>query len=117
MAVARNSLVGAVLQFAAGLRFPTLFAIAAALFLLDLLIPDFIPVLGYLDDLVITPLGIVLALKLIPPEVIGSARARAALAASEGRINTRAGIAIVVSVWVLGAAVLAALLLGLLRPP
>jgi len=81
------------------------------------LIPDFIPVLGYLDDLVITPLGIVLALKLIPPEVIGSARARAALAASEGRINTRAGIAIVVSVWVLGAAVLAALLLGLLRPP
>ncbi len=50
MAVARNSLVGAVLQFAAGLRFPTLFAIAAALFLLDLLIPDFIP---FADELLL----------------------------------------------------------------
>ncbi|MEB2298739.1 DUF1232 domain-containing protein [Lysinibacillus xylanilyticus] len=34
------------------------------------LIPDFIPVLGYLDDLIIVPLGITLALKLIPPNVI-----------------------------------------------
>lgn len=34
------------------------------------LIPDFIPVLGYLDDLIIVPLGISLALKLIPPHVI-----------------------------------------------
>jgi hypothetical protein len=43
MAVPRSPLIGAVLRFAAGLRFPTLFAIAAALFLLDLLIPDLIP--------------------------------------------------------------------------
>jgi len=34
------------------------------------LIPDFIPVLGYLDDLIITPLGIALALKMIPPDVM-----------------------------------------------
>ncbi|QPQ30607.1 YkvA family protein [Lysinibacillus sp. JNUCC 51] len=34
------------------------------------LIPDFIPVLGYLDDLIIVPLGIVFALKLIPPHVV-----------------------------------------------
>ncbi|SIT90947.1 YkvA family protein [Edaphobacillus lindanitolerans] len=34
------------------------------------LIPDFIPVLGYLDDLMIVPLGIAFALKLIPPEII-----------------------------------------------
>jgi len=43
--------------------------VAYALSPIDL-IPDFIPVLGYLDDLIIVPLGITLALKLIPPNVI-----------------------------------------------
>jgi len=38
------------------------------------LIPDFIPVLGYLDDLVLLPLGMALALKMIPPEVMDEAR-------------------------------------------
>lgn len=41
------------------------------------LIPDFIPVLGYLDDLIIVPLGITLALKLIPQEVIRDCRDKA----------------------------------------
>lgn len=41
------------------------------------LIPDFIPVLGYLDDLIITPLGIFLALKMIPPAVMAEARQQA----------------------------------------
>jgi uncharacterized membrane protein YkvA (DUF1232 family) len=38
------------------------------------LIPDFIPILGYLDDLVLVPLGIRLALKMIPQEVMADAR-------------------------------------------
>jgi uncharacterized membrane protein YkvA (DUF1232 family) len=42
------------------------------------LIPDFIPVLGYLDDLLIVPLGIWLAVKMIPPEVMAEARQQAA---------------------------------------
>ena len=41
------------------------------------LIPDFIPVLGYLDDLLLLPLGIVLAIKLIPAEVMADARLKA----------------------------------------
>jgi uncharacterized membrane protein YkvA (DUF1232 family) len=41
------------------------------------LIPDFIPVLGYLDDLLLVPLGITLALRLIPAEVMADARAHA----------------------------------------
>ena len=65
-------------------------------------IPDFIPVLGYLDDLIITPLGIYLALKMIPTEVMIDARQRAALAKAEGKIRSRAGIAIVVAIWAIG---------------
>src|SRR6478752_7495834 len=45
------------------------------------LIPDPIPVLGYLDDLVIVPAGIALVLRLIPAEVMTDSRARAAVAA------------------------------------
>src|SRR5579859_4082071 len=41
-------------------------------------IPDFIPVLGFLDDLIIVPLGITLAVRLIPPAVMAECRARAA---------------------------------------
>jgi len=51
--------------------------VAYALSPIDL-IPDFIPVLGYLDDLLLLPLGIYLALKLIPEEVLTDARRRAA---------------------------------------
>ena len=43
------------------------------------LIPDFVPVLGYLDDLVIVPLGILTVLRLIPPEIMAENRAAAAL--------------------------------------
>jgi uncharacterized membrane protein YkvA (DUF1232 family) len=53
------------------------FVAAYALSPIDL-IPDFIPVLGYLDDLLIVPLGIVLAVKLIPEALMAEFRARAA---------------------------------------
>ena len=42
------------------------------------LIPDFIPVLGYVDDLILLPLGIALAIRLIPSAVLDACRARAA---------------------------------------
>jgi uncharacterized membrane protein YkvA (DUF1232 family) len=51
------------------------------------LIPDFIPVLGYLDDAILLPLGILLALKLIPPEVMDAARLTAAQSSAEKRIG------------------------------
>ena len=61
------------------------------------LIPDFIPVLGYLDDLILVPLGITLALKLIPAAVMADCRQRAQAASS--RPLSRVGAALVVAVW------------------
>ena len=64
------------------------------------LIPDFIPVLGYLDDLILVPLGVALALKMIPAEVIEAARDEAAEHMASGKlVNWVAGAAIIV-IWV-----------------
>jgi uncharacterized membrane protein YkvA (DUF1232 family) len=78
------------------------------------LIPDFIPILGYLDDLIITPLGIFLALKMIPEEVMGEARKQANMAEVEGQLQTRAGVIIVLALWAIGAVILAFLIYRLL---
>ncbi len=69
------------------------------------LIPDFIPVLGYLDDLVIVPLGILAVVRLIPPDIL--AQHRAAALAAQDKPASRAAAAVIVSIW-LGATVLAA---------
>lgn len=72
--------------------------VAYALSPIDL-IPDFVPLLGYLDDALLLPLGIALALRLIPSEVMAAARAQAA--AADQRPASRAGAAAVVGVWLL----------------
>lgn len=63
------------------------------------LIPDFIPVLGYLDDLVLLPLGLALVIRLLPAPVVASAREQAQRAA-ERPAGTLAAAAIV-AVWLL----------------
>jgi uncharacterized membrane protein YkvA (DUF1232 family) len=65
------------------------------------LIPDFIPVLGYLDDLVIVPLGILLAIRLIPADVLAELRAQAA--AKSARPVSRAGLVAIILIWVAAA--------------
>ncbi|TDB27248.1 DUF1232 domain-containing protein [Stenotrophomonas sp. ATCM1_4] len=62
------------------------------------LIPDVIPLLGYLDDLVIVPLGLLLVLRRVPAEVLDDARQRAAAAAT--RPVSRAMAAIILVVWI-----------------
>lgn len=62
------------------------------------LIPDFIPVLGYLDDLLIVPAGILLTVRLIPAELMVEFRAEAARRI--GRPTSRAGAAVIALVWV-----------------
>jgi uncharacterized membrane protein YkvA (DUF1232 family) len=61
------------------------------------LIPDFIPVLGYLDDAIILPLGIVLVVRLIPPEIMAEHR-ELAVAAQERPISRTAGV-VIVCIW------------------
>lgn len=65
------------------------------------LIPDFIPVLGYFDDLLIVPAGIALALKLIPGAVIAESRERARTK-PPGRGLKIAGTAMIVLIWMMG---------------
>ena len=65
------------------------------------LIPDPIPVLGYLDDLVLVPLCIMLALRLIPAPVMAECRARAERELKGERPVSRAGAAAIVLVWLL----------------
>jgi uncharacterized membrane protein YkvA (DUF1232 family) len=63
------------------------------------LIPDFIPILGLVDDLIIVPLGILLAVKLIPPDIMAEHRATAL--AADHRPVSRIGAAAIVAVWLL----------------
>lgn len=63
------------------------------------LIPDFIPVLGYLDDLVLIPLGVAIAIRMIPPNVMDEARVKAQSLKTKPR-NWLAAI-IIVAVWIL----------------
>ncbi len=82
-------------------RYAKLVAIGVAAYALSPidLIPDMIPVLGYLDDFLIVPGGIVLALRLVPAEVISDARMRAAALDAERVLGRRGAVAIVV-LWI-----------------
>ena len=62
------------------------------------LIPDFIPVVGYLDDLIIVPLGILLVVWLIPPAIMNEHRERASKTTE--RPLRRAGAVFVIGVWI-----------------
>lgn len=63
------------------------------------LIPDFIPILGYLDDLVIVPLGLMLVLHLVPAEVLATSRAKAG--ATADKPTSPAMVGAIVAIWVI----------------
>ena len=81
--------------------------VAYALSPIDL-IPDPIPVLGYLDDLVLIPLGIVLARRMIPAEVMVECRARAQETLDRDGPAKWAVTAVIVTIWVVLVVLLAA---------
>ena len=65
------------------------------------LIPDFVPVLGYVDDMVIVPVGILLAVRLVPPDLMAEFRAAAARPDRSPPIG-RVGAAVIVALWIAG---------------
>lgn len=79
------------------------------------LIPDMIPVLGHLDDLIIVPLGIVLAIKLIPADVMAEHRSLAT-AAQEKPVSF-AGAAVIIAIWLITIALVVGILYRCLSAP
>jgi uncharacterized membrane protein YkvA (DUF1232 family) len=69
------------------------------------LIPDFIPVIGYLDDLILVPLGVYFTLRLIPPAVLADARreAEAWLSQRQSRPKSYWAAAAILLIWVAAA--------------
>jgi uncharacterized membrane protein YkvA (DUF1232 family) len=74
------------------------------------LVPDPIPVLGYLDDLVLVPVGVALALKMIPQAVLAECREKAQAAMSQGKPTNWTAASVIIALWLL-LAVLAVILI------
>jgi uncharacterized membrane protein YkvA (DUF1232 family) len=64
------------------------------------LIPDFVPVLGYLDDLILIPLGIAFVLRAIPPEVMAECREKAAIAMAGDKPRNWIAAGVIALIWI-----------------
>jgi uncharacterized membrane protein YkvA (DUF1232 family) len=63
------------------------------------LIPDFVPILGQVDDLILIPLGVAAVIKLIPPAVLQESRDKAQAVLSQGKPTNRVAAGVIVLVW------------------
>ena len=64
------------------------------------LIPDFIPILGYLDDVILLPLGIMFALKMIPKGVLSDCEVKAEELMQKGKPRNWVGGSIIILIWI-----------------
>jgi uncharacterized membrane protein YkvA (DUF1232 family) len=80
------------------------------------LIPDPIPILGYLDDLILIPLGVMIAVRLIPPDVMAESRIKAQEILSSGKLVSWVGAMIIGAIWLV-LAILAIVLMERLVAP
>jgi uncharacterized membrane protein YkvA (DUF1232 family) len=79
------------------------------------LVPDFIPVLGYLDDLILVPLGIALARRMVPATVMAECREKAQASIALGQPANWGAAAAIIAIWLLLAALAAVLVVRALR--
>lgn len=80
------------------------------------LIPDPIPILGYLDDLILIPLGVAVALRMIPAHVMREAREKSAAVMASGKPVNWIAAAVIIVIWIALAAVAVWLVARLLTP-
>ncbi|UCE14832.1 MAG: DUF1232 domain-containing protein [Candidatus Heimdallarchaeota archaeon] len=79
------------------------------------LIPDFIPILGYLDDLVLVPLGVLVALRLIPEEIFLECREKAMEEKNQDIPIGRKTVVVIIFIWVIGLGIIFLWILDLLK--
>lgn len=79
-------------------KFFTICVVAYAFSPIDL-IPDFIPILGYLDDVILVPLGIMFAMKMIPKEVIGDCESKADEMMKKGKPKNWIAGSLIILLW------------------
>lgn len=65
------------------------------------LIPDFVPILGYLDDIILIPLGILLAMKMIPKDILEECKRQAESGISINKNYKRIGAVFIILIWVI----------------
>lgn len=80
-------------------KFIILLVVGYALSPIDL-IPDFIPILGYLDDLLIVPIGVVLALRLIPSNIMNECREQSENIFKDGKPKNWIASGIIIFIWI-----------------
>jgi uncharacterized membrane protein YkvA (DUF1232 family) len=76
------------------------------------LIPDPIPVLGYLDDLILVPLGVKLALRMIPAEVLAECQEKSRETMMQGKPVNKVAAAVIIVLWLVLAALVVRFLAG-----
>ena len=81
------------------------------------LIPDFIPILGYLDDLVLIPLGIMLVIRMIPAEVLAECRRKSETIVEHATPAGKIAAAVIVLIWILTLALVAWLIVKTVNRP
>lgn len=79
------------------------------------LIPDPIPILGYLDDLILIPVGVVLALKMIPSPVLVECREKAQVVVNQGKPINRIAAGIIIGIWLVSAVLVISFIISLIR--
>ncbi len=79
------------------------------------LIPDFVPLLGYLDDIVLIPLGIALAVKMVPPHVLAECRGKAQETLRNGKPVSRIAGGVIVFIWIVLGALLSVWLYAIMK--
>jgi len=79
------------------------------------LIPDPIPILGYLDDLILIPIGVVLALKMIPSPVLVECREKAQVVINQGKPINRIAAGIIIGIWLVSAVLVISFIIPLIE--